>query len=163
MDLFLQHNFDQDALQILNKCHLNLHATVVADIAVADSSTISQEAWEGKHVHRFNHNWPNTPPLSADKWHVRLTFLHHSMLYPHRQGRQLGKTFGRWKEPQDAEWLWWFNSTNNIICEKLSHRPTHKWIRSNPNHPSCRYQIKHSLDEIAITPTSQWCATHKAF
>jgi len=118
MDTFVQHDLDVETLRVLNECRLFLHATMIADIAEAGGSAITQDAWEGKRTHRCSHNWPKTTQLSAEEWQTWREALCQTLLFPHRPDKQLQQPLGGWATAQGDDWPWWFDASHEATYEQ---------------------------------------------
>jgi len=100
-------------------------------------------------------------PLSTDEWQTWRMALRQTILFPHRQDLHLQRSLGRWATAQDDEWLWWFDASQDAVYEKQPHHANRKWIRSNPNQASRRYQIEHTLEVVEIPTACHRCSVRK--
>ena len=73
MDAFVDQNFSTPILLRLNECSLFLHATTLADITMADGTTLNANAWHGCCSHSqwyCQDTWISTHNLGQQHWRL---------------------------------------------------------------------------------------------
>ena len=122
--------FNDETLETLSNCRKFLQVTTLADIANANGTHITLQAWQGRRLQRHH-----TPPLNWgkalrpsqndwDKWRSALKLF----LNPMSRDRKLSLPLGAWLEPTDEHWMWWKLEATDRIYQALAKDHWIEWL-----------------------------------
>jgi hypothetical protein len=111
MEEFIKANVDGNELKQLNECRMFLNVVTLSDIATADGSEITINAWEGQKEDRggSQYQWPRTQQaLSADHWKLWRRTLTKAFLAT-GPPRKLQEKLHAWRKGLPTKWKWYFS------------------------------------------------------
>ena len=129
MDAFVDTFPDQAMLKKINECHLFLHATTLADISTANSTSIDPCAWFGQRLYsrRYQENKrTNTCDLGPTCWRLWQHALRHTLLHPQDHHLHLRQPLGILHSSCNDNWKWWFHPAS---CKLYCHHEDGTWTR----------------------------------
>jgi hypothetical protein len=120
MEEFIKANVDGNELKQLNECRMFLNVDTLSDIATANGSEITINAWEGQKEDRggSQYQWPRTQrALSAEHWKLwRRTLT--QMFLATGPPRKLQEKLHTWHKGLPTKWKWYFSPEEDRLYAK---------------------------------------------
>ena len=114
---FVDAGFQGDDLRWLNWCRIYLNVCTLADIASADGTEITREAWMGHRLRgrRSPYSWPRSrsPPAEKwDLWRMALSVAFGKAYNPNP--RRIAVPLGKWHD-DISRWEWLYSPTEDAV------------------------------------------------
>ena len=130
-DLFFAVGYRGGELRRLNRCKMFLKINTLADATTADGRKIEPDVLAGKPLDRNSpFDWPRVHPPSHRDWEFWRAALKQAVSSPHSDNHRLTLPLGKWKQPTDDLWNWWFSQSEDRLYHRVegiwefwTHRP----------------------------------------
>jgi hypothetical protein len=117
MQAFFDAGYRGSILEELNRCRKFLHAVTLGDIATADGTSFSRDAWEGVGSDRRPRIvWPNQGELPESAWKNWREAL--KVTFGKTRGILLRQRLGPWYKASDPDWIYWYDRATERVYEK---------------------------------------------